>query len=139
MQTNQTVLSLQGCNLPNDPVTTQKKHQGRTPDFLTAQDIQECLKYFSASNPEREQVMMKFGKKKIMHSLAICRLDMGRQGKIFRTICQEHGRTALTYGWHNIEGVRVKYIAPNCHLLNTHFMSEMFHTDVMMGIESGDS
>jgi hypothetical protein len=98
MQTNQTILSIEGCNLPNDPVTTQKKRQGRTPDFLTAKNIQECLKYFSASNPERALLTAKFGKKKIMHSLAICRLDMRRQGKIFRTICPEHGRTALTYG-----------------------------------------
>lgn len=66
MQTNQTILSLQGCNLPNDPVTTQKKHRGRPLKLIFELELKEIFKLFLSTNQtEREQATLKTARKRL--------------------------------------------------------------------------
>ena len=64
-----------------------KKHHGRPSIYLTEEEIKECMQYYSTSNYERAILLKKYGKRKIKHAFAICRLDMGRKGVIFNVTC----------------------------------------------------
>jgi hypothetical protein len=122
MQTNQTILSLQGCNLPNDPVTTQKKHRGRPLKLISEQELKEILQGISSKNQtEREQATVKYGKKKIKDAINIFKTDFGKQGVISRAGCPFHRRQNLSFGWHGYaNGVRIKCQVPNC-VWTTHY------------------
>jgi hypothetical protein len=122
MQTNQTILSLQGCNLPNDPVTTQKKHQGRPLKLISEQELKEILQGISSKDStQRTKVFTKYGKTKIKHAINIFKTDFGKQGVISRAGCPFHRRQNLSFGWHGYaNGVRIKCHVPNC-VWTTHY------------------
>ncbi len=102
------------------------KKRGRPSQHLTGSELNEAIHYYLVNDPQEEQLLLqKFGKKRLRHALAICRLDMGKQGQIFKTVCPTHGRTALIYNWDNKEGVRVRCKALGCEF-NTHFMPFLF-------------
>ena len=76
MQTNQTILSVQGCNLPNNQVTTQKKHRGRPLKLIFELELKEIFKgILSTNQTEREQATAKYGKTKIKHAINIFKTD----------------------------------------------------------------
>ena len=122
MQTNQTILSLQGCNIPNDPVTTQKKHRGRPLKLIFELELKEIFKgILSTNQTEREQATAKYGKTKIKHAINIFKTDSGKQGIISRAGCPFHRRQNLSFGWQGYaNGVRIKCHVPNC-VWTTHY------------------
>jgi hypothetical protein len=118
--------------LPASYVQTEyclKSKFGRPSQSLSSSELKEAISYYSASPAEQKRLLSLFGKRKLKHALAICKLDMGRRGVIYRTVCPTHGRAGLLYNWDNKEGVRVRCKAPNCNF-NTHFMPFMFQQDL---------
>lgn len=102
------------------------KKKGRPSQYLTGPELTEAINYYLVNDPqEKQRLLQKFGKKRLRHSLAICRLDMGKKGQIFKTVCPKHGHEALIYNWDNKEGTRVRCKAPDCEF-NTHFMPYLF-------------
>jgi hypothetical protein len=129
MQTNQTILCVEGCSLPTVYTETAfnsrgkpKNGRGRTPTYLTREELEVALKYyFSSSLTVKQQVLQSFGKKKITRALAICKLDLGKQGRIGRYVCSFHGAKYLVYSWCGSEdGVRIRCFAPGGCSTNTH-------------------
>ena len=100
-----------------------KTGRGRTPKYLTGPELKEALQfYFSSSQDEKQRIVERFGKRKIKNALAICKLDMGKQGKISRRACSFHGFKYLVYNWLGSEdGVRIRCFAPGGCTLNSHY------------------
>ena len=105
------------------------KKIGRPSQYLTGPELNEAINYYLVNDSqEKQRLLLKFGWKRLRHAVAICKLDMGRHGTIFRTVCPTHGRVALIYNWDNKEGARVRCKAPGCEF-NTHFMPFMFNPE----------
>jgi hypothetical protein len=102
--------------------------RGRTPAYLTAEELKEAMQYYySNSTNEKQRILQKFGERKIKSALAICKLDMGKQGAVSRRVCCFHGRKYLVYNWLGSEdGVRLWCFAPGGCSLNTHFDGFLF-------------
>jgi hypothetical protein len=137
MQTNQTILSFEGCSLPNDPVTAQKIHHGRPSKHITAAELTEIMQ--SLFNPaEKQLILKKHGATKIKHAINIFRTDFGKQGRISQKTCPYHKRIGLVYNWHGVKnGVRVACVIEGCLWHGTHFEPTLYHTEVMN--DTGDS
>lgn len=106
-----------------------RNKQGRTPTYLTAKELKEIVQqyYFSSSQDEKQWVIQKYGERKIKHALAICKLDMGKQGKIGRHLCSFHGSKYLVYNWLGMEdGVRIRCFAAGGCSFNTHHNGYLF-------------
>lgn len=52
--------------------------------------------------------MKEFTIKQTEAAKKIMSLDIQKQGKIFKSKCPIHKKTELSYGWNNIEGVRIR-------------------------------
>jgi hypothetical protein len=105
-----------------------KTGRGRTPTYLTAKELKLALQYYFSSNiDEKQRILQRFGKRKIKHALAICKLDMGKQGAVSRRLCSFHGAKYLVYNWLGQEdGVRIRCFAPGGCSLNTHLDGYLF-------------
>src|SRR5665648_214820 len=106
-----------------------KNSQGRAPAYLTGPELKEILQqyYFSNKQDEKQRILQRFGKRKIKHALAICKLDMGKQNAVSRRICSFHGSKYLVYNWLGQEdGVRIRCFAPGGCTLNTHMDGYLF-------------
>jgi hypothetical protein len=105
-----------------------KNTHGRKGTYLTAEELKEALQYyFSGSQDEKQRGLQKYGKRKIKHALAICKLDMGKQGKVGRHVCSFHGAKYLVFNWTGSEdGVRIRCFAPGGCSFNTHHDGYLF-------------
>jgi hypothetical protein len=108
----------------------QNKHRraiGRAPTYLTGPELKEALQYYFSSNvDEKQRILQRFGPKKIRHAMAICKLDVGKQGKIGRYVCSHHGKQYLVYNWCGASGVRIRCFPPGGCSTNTHFDFYLF-------------
>jgi hypothetical protein len=104
-----------------------RNKQGRAPTYLTGLELKEALQYYFSSNvDEKQRILQRFGQKKIRHARAICKLDVGKQGKIGRHICKSHGAEYLVYNWCGESGVRIRCFPPGGCSFNTHYDSYLF-------------
>lgn len=88
---------------------------GRASTYLTSQELKTVLQqyYFSNKQDEKQRIFQFFGKRKIRDALAICKLDLGKQGAIGRRTCSFHGSKYLVYNWLGSEdGVRLRCFPP---------------------------
>ena len=122
----QTILTIQGISLPNQPIITQKKHQGRPSQQISEQELKEIFKQLlsTKNKTERDQVAATFGAKKVKDAIHIFDTDFGKLGVISRVAragCPIHKREKLGFGWHGYtNGVRIKCQVLNC-TWTTHF------------------
>jgi hypothetical protein len=71
-------------------------------------------------------------RKQLGDAVAICQLDLGKQGKIYRTVYLFHGKVKLAYLWHGIkDGARIKCLMEGCKF-TTHFEGLMHHPGFML-------
>ncbi len=106
-----------------------KRRQGRRGNYLTAPELTEIIQgfYFSRSKDDKQRILQKYGQKKIRHGLAICRLDLGKQGRIIKYKCGLHGSKYLVYSSMGYEdGCRVRCFVEGGCRTNTHFDSYLF-------------
>jgi len=77
----------------------QKNKIGRKGTYLTASELKEIVQqyYFSKNPDEKQRVLQKYGSRKVRHGLAICKLDIGKNGAISRRTCSFHGNKYLVY------------------------------------------
>jgi hypothetical protein len=109
------------------PVTSENIRQVSQTELYT-------LEEFDAKYPKRKgRPDTKLTADQLKDAMAICSLDMGKQGIINRTQCPIHGKKHLVYNWMGpVEGVRVRCDAPEgCTRLNTHFEPVLFHNEVV--------
>ncbi len=96
--------------------------QGRAPTYLTGPELKEAMQYyFSNDQDEKQLLLQRFGKRKIRHARAICKLDVGKQGKIGHHFCSFHGAKYLVYNYLGPkDGVRIRCFAAGGCSFNTH-------------------
>lgn len=118
----------------NPPALTIKKKSGRPSTTLTESDLKECISYYFEKNPnKKQQLLARYGKKKLKDALNIFKIDYGKHGVLSRTGCPLHKKTCLGYVWHGYaSGARIKCLMPDC-AWTTHFEPMLYHTDVANG------
>lgn len=123
-----THFTLEASNIQYNSRGNPKTGRGRAPSYLTAKELEEIVQqyYFSSSQEEKQRVLQRFGKRKIKHALAICKLDIGKQSKIGRQVCSFHGAEYLVYNWCGASGVRIRCFPPGGCSFNTHYDSYLF-------------
>jgi hypothetical protein len=128
-QTVQTIFNAT-CELetPLIQIDVKRKKCGRINLTMTENDLKEAMSYFFTSDSRiRERLLSKYGLSRIKRARAICQLDFGTQGRIFRHICSFHGRQYLRYSWTGQEdGVRIRCHAPGGCTFNTHHDGYLF-------------
>ncbi len=136
-RTFQTVFTVQGSLETPTIQINDKRKKGRPGFFLTALELKEAIKYYLTTNEKEKQPLLnKYGTKKLRHAKAICSLDMGTRGAVFRHICAFHGRDYLVYSWTGAEdGVRIRCFAPSGCTLNTHHSGYLFAPSPVVGLD----
>jgi hypothetical protein len=126
-QTYLSNISLSSVPIKYNSAGKPRTKQGRAPTYLTGPELKDAMQYYLSINPDEKQwILQRFGKKKIRHARAICKLDVGKQGKIGRHICIFHGNRYLVYNWCGASGVRIRCFPPGGCSFNTHYDQYLF-------------
>ncbi|MCW4000819.1 MAG: hypothetical protein NWE93_11320 [Candidatus Bathyarchaeota archaeon] len=122
------------ASAPNLASAPPRKKRGRHSQQLSEAELKECLAYYFERNPlKKQQILARYGKKKISDALNIFRIDYGKQGALSRIECPIHKKANLGYGWHGMaSGARIKCMVPGCTSLNTHFEPMLYHSEECM-------
>jgi hypothetical protein len=114
--------TVEASTIPYNSRGNPRTKQGRTPTYLTGPELKDAMQYYFSSNvDEKQRILQRFGQKKIRYARAICKLDVGKQGKIGRHICSFHGAKYLVYNYLGPkDGVRIRCFAAGGCSFNTH-------------------